>query len=91
LIAISIPIHCGFVSNYFKEKISNIKITGIAIIITGVLVLISKGSFQALLQINFAIGDVLMLLACLFFAYYTILVRKKPDELSPKSFCSVFL
>lgn len=93
LIAISIPLFIVVLSRIiFKEKVSNIKITGIATIITGVLVLISKGSFQALLQINFAIGDVLMLLACLFFAYYTILVRKKPNELSPKVFLfSVFV
>jgi drug/metabolite transporter (DMT)-like permease len=33
-----------------------------------------------------------MLVACFFFAYYTILVRKKPDELSPKVFLfSVFV
>ena len=93
LIAISIPLFIVVLSRIiFKEKVSNIKIIGIATIITGVLVLISKGSFQALLQINFAIGDVLMLLACLFFAYYTILVRKKPNELSPKVFLfSVFV
>lgn len=93
LIAISIPLFIVLLSRIiFKEKVSNIKITGIATIITGVLVLISKGSFQVLLQSNFAIGDVLMLLACLFFAYYTILVRKKPDELSPKVFLfSVFV
>jgi len=93
LIAISIPLFIVILSRIiFKEKVSNIKIIGIATIITGVLVLISKGSFQALLQINFAIGDILMLLACLFFAYYTILVRKKPDELSPKVFLfSVFV
>jgi drug/metabolite transporter (DMT)-like permease len=87
LIAISIPLFIVVLSRiFFKEKVSNLKIIGIATIITGVLVLISKGSFQALLHINFAIGDVLMLLACFFFAYYTILVRKKPEELPPKVF-----
>ena len=93
LIAISIPLFIVVLSRIiFKEKVSNNKITGIATIITGVLVLISKGSFQALLQINFAAGDILMLLACFFFAYYTILVRKKPAALSPKVFLfSVFV
>lgn len=93
LIAISIPLFIVLLSRIiFKEKVSNIKIIGIATIIMGILVLISKGSFQAMLQINFAIGDVLMLLACFFFAYYTILVRKKPDDLSPKVFLfSVFV
>ncbi len=93
LIAISIPLFIVMLSRIvFKEKVSTTQNIGIAIIITGVLVLISKGSFQALLHIQFAIGDVLMLFACFFFACYTILVRKKPDELTPKVFLfSVFV
>ncbi|QZK91060.1 DMT family transporter [Flavobacterium sp. CHNK8] len=87
LIAISIPLFIVLLSRIvFKEKVSTKQNIGIAIIITGVLVLISKGSFQALLHIQFAIGDVLMLFACFFFACYTILVRQKPDELTPKVF-----
>ena len=93
LIAISIPLFIVVLSRIiFKETVSNMKIVGIATIITGVLVLISKGSLQALLHISFAVGDLLMLVACFFFAYYTILVRKKPEELSPKVFLfSVFV
>ncbi|SDH35827.1 EamA domain-containing membrane protein RarD [Flavobacterium omnivorum] len=92
LIAISIPLFIIILSRIiYKEKVSNIKIAGIATIITGVLVLISKGSLQALLSINFTTGDLLMLLACFFFACYTILVRKKPQPLAPKVFLfSVF-
>lgn len=92
LIAISIPLFIVVLSRIiFKEKVSNIKIVGIATIITGVLVLISKGSLQAILHINFTIGDLLMLVACFFFAYYTILVRQKPEELTTKVFLfSVF-
>jgi drug/metabolite transporter (DMT)-like permease len=87
LIAISIPLFIVVLSKIiFKEKISNFKIVGITTIISGVLVLISKASLQALLNINFTIGDLLMLVACFFFAYYTILVRKKPTELTSKVF-----
>ncbi|MFE3848889.1 DMT family transporter [Flavobacterium sp. LB3P45] len=93
LIAISIPLFIVVLSRIiFKEKVSNIKIVGIAIIITGVFVLITKGSLQALFHINFTIGDLLMLVACFFFAYYTILVRQKPNELNPKVFLfSIFV
>ncbi|MBP6182632.1 DMT family transporter [Flavobacterium sp.] len=93
LIAISIPLFIVALSRIlFKEKVSTIKIVGIVIIITGVLVLITKGSLQTFLDINFTIGDLLMLLACFFFAYYTILVRQKPDELTAKVFLfSVFV
>ncbi|MFE3869115.1 DMT family transporter [Flavobacterium sp. LS2P90] len=87
LIAISIPLFIVVLSRIiFKEKVSNIKIIGIVTIITGVLVLITKGSLAALLHINFTIGDLLMLVTCFFFAYYTILVRQKPAELTPKVF-----
>jgi drug/metabolite transporter (DMT)-like permease len=93
LIAISIPLFIVVLSRIiFKEKVSNTKIVGIITIITGVLVLITKGSLEALLHINFTIGDLLMLVACFFFAYYTILVRQKPDDLTPKVFLfSVFV
>lgn len=92
LIAISIPLFIVAISRIiFKEKISRNKLIGMATIITGVLVLITKGSLQALLQINFTIGDLLMLAACFFFASYTILVRLKPSDLPPKVFLfSVF-
>ena len=93
LMAISIPLFIIGISRIvFKEKVSNLAIAGIITIITGVLVLISKGSLDALLRINFAFGDLLMLLACFFFACYTLLVRKKPEELEPKVFLySVFV
>jgi drug/metabolite transporter (DMT)-like permease len=93
LIAISIPLFIVVLSRIiFKEKVSNTKLVGITTIITGVLVLITKGSLEALLHINFTIGDLLMLVACFFFAYYTILVRQKPDDLTPKVFLfSVFV
>jgi drug/metabolite transporter (DMT)-like permease len=87
LIAISIPLFIVALSRIaFKEKVSTTKIIGIATIILGVLILITKGSLQSLFQIQFAFGDLLMLFACIFFASYTILVRMKPKELSPKVF-----
>ncbi|SDW88594.1 DMT family transporter [Flavobacterium degerlachei] len=87
LIAISIPLFIVALSRIaFKEKISNFKIVGILTIILGVLILITKGSLQSLLQIQFAIGDLLMLIACLFFAGYTILVRLKPKEIPSNVF-----
>ncbi|SEA01811.1 Permease of the drug/metabolite transporter (DMT) superfamily [Flavobacterium gillisiae] len=93
LIAISIPLFIVAISRIaFKEKVSNTKIIGILTIILGVLILITKGSLQSLLQIKFAIGDLIMLIACLFFASYTILVRLKPKELPSKVFLfSVFV
>lgn len=93
LIAISIPLFIVGLSRLaFKEKVSTTKILGILIIIVGVLILITKGSLQSLLQIHFTSGDLLMLVASFFFASYTILVRLKPKELASKVFLfSVFV
>ncbi|MBC5839680.1 DMT family transporter [Flavobacterium muglaense] len=82
LIAISIPLFIVVIARIvFKEKVSALKIIGILTIITGVLVLITKGSLAALIHINFTVGDLLMLLACALFAAYTILVRLKPKQI----------
>ena len=87
LIAISIPLFIVVLSRIaLKEKVSTIRILGIVTIITGVLVLITKGSLDALLKINFTIGDLLMLLGCFFFASYTILVRLKPKDIPSNVF-----
>ncbi|WP_413998976.1 DMT family transporter [Flavobacterium sp. W1B] len=93
LIAISIPLFIVAISRIaFKEKISTIKIIGILTIILGVLVLVTKGSLQSLLEINFTVGDFIMLAACFFFACYTILVRIKSKEIPPKVFLfSIFV
>jgi drug/metabolite transporter (DMT)-like permease len=93
LIAISIPLFIMVLSRIaFKEKVSATKMIGIATIILGVLILITKGSLQSLLHIRFTTGDLLMLIASFFFASYTILVRLKPKELPPKVFLfSIFV
>jgi drug/metabolite transporter (DMT)-like permease len=93
LIAISIPLFIMVLSRIaFKEKVSATKMIGIATIILGILILITKGSLQSLLQIRFTSGDLLMLIASFFFASYTILVRLKPKELPPKVFLfSIFV
>ena len=93
LIAISIPLFIMVLSRIaFKEKVSVTKMIGIATIIVGVLILITKGSLQSLLHIRFTTGDLLMLTASFFFASYTILVRLKPKELPPKVFLfSIFV
>jgi drug/metabolite transporter (DMT)-like permease len=93
LIAISIPLFIMVLSRIaFKEKVSATKMIGLATIIVGVLILITKGSLQSLLHIRFTTGDLLMLIASFFFASYTILVRLKPKELPPKVFLfSIFV
>ncbi|MCK7479809.1 MAG: DMT family transporter [Candidatus Moduliflexus flocculans] len=45
-------------------------------------VLVTKGRLDAFRSIEFAPGDLLMLLAALVFAVYTLLLKRKPEGLS---------
>lgn len=87
LISITFPVFIVILSRiFFKEKITSNKVIGILLVISGVLLLITKGELSKLLQLSFAIGDIWMLLAAIIFALYSILLRKKPPELSISSF-----
>jgi len=75
-----------FAAIFLKEKVSPLRITGMAIMIAGILFLLIQGSWQMLVNFHFTTGDLWVLAAALFFAGYNILVRKKPAGLSPLSF-----
>ena len=71
---------------FLKEAIRPIRIAGLLLCISGILLLLSQGSWQKLIQFHFSNGDWWILLAALSFAIYNILVRKKPPGISPISF-----
>lgn len=80
----SSPVFANILARIFlKEKFGIAKISGMLICIAGILVLLSKGNFQNLLNLHFSEGDAWVLLAALSFAIYNILVRKKPPVISP--------
>jgi len=87
LISITFPIFIIIISRIFlKEVITFNKIIGVVIVIFGVVLLITKGNIAGLFQIEFAVGDLWMLLASLIFAIYSILLKYKPKELSLLAF-----
>lgn len=87
LIAITSPIFILILSQiFYGEMITLKKTAGVVITITGVLLLICNGSLSTLLHIRFVLGDLLMLLASVTFAVYSILVKRKPVHLSMDAF-----
>ncbi|MBX9455139.1 MAG: DMT family transporter [Rhizobium sp.] len=70
-----------FLGNYllFRTRLGVGQIAGYAITLLGVAVTASNGSIKAILDLGFNFGDLLMLLACLIYATYTISLRYKPD------------
>ncbi|MCW6053599.1 DMT family transporter [Lyngbya sp. CCAP 1446/10] len=87
LIATSSPVFIVLMSRiFYGETISLTRAVGIAIAVSGVVLLIAGGSLERLLSISFAIGDLYMLLASIIFAGYTMLVKRKPPNLRMTTF-----
>lgn len=87
LIAITFPIFIIIISRFFFNEVMTLnKWLGIFLVITGVVVLITKGDLDILMNISFTEGDLWMLIAAMTFAIYSILLKYKPVELSTRSF-----
>ncbi|MEO0065567.1 MAG: hypothetical protein RI983_893 [Bacteroidota bacterium] len=71
---------------FLKERIGFFRIIGMIISILGIVLLISKGSWDVLKHFQFSIGDAWILAGAFAFAVYNILVRKKPSGIGPLSF-----
>ncbi|MEO8172263.1 MAG: DMT family transporter [Sediminibacterium sp.] len=74
---------------FLKEKLSRLRIAGMLICITGIILLISKGSWQVLTNFHFSKGDLWVLAGAFAFATYNIFVRKKTQEISALNFLFV--
>jgi drug/metabolite transporter (DMT)-like permease len=59
---------------------------GIVVALTGTLVIIIRGDLDLLLNFKFNVGDLLAISAFISWALYTVMLKWKPDGLSPYSF-----
>lgn len=83
LIAITFPIFIIILSRFlFEEMLTVNKGIGILLVAAGIVLLVTRGHMETLLDISFAIGDLWMLLAAMTFAVYSILLKRKPAALS---------
>jgi drug/metabolite transporter (DMT)-like permease len=69
-----------------REPLSARQILGIGISLVGVLTILLQGSVARLLTLSFNQGDLILLLAMALWAFYTLLLRRKPEELSAVGF-----
>jgi drug/metabolite transporter (DMT)-like permease len=63
----------------FREKISTIKVLGIIISIIGVLVILTRGNLGQIFQMSYNKGDLIMLVAIVVWAIYSILAKRLKD------------
>ncbi|MGB5746816.1 MAG: DMT family transporter [Desulfobacterales bacterium] len=69
----------------FKEKVTRLQISGVAICIIGAFIVILRGRWDTLLGMSFAPGDILMMGAVIVYALYSALLRQRP-AIHPLSF-----
>ena len=83
LIMLTFPVFIVLISTVFlKEKINACTILGIAIVVIGVIGIVTEGRLSSLSSLQVNSGDPLMLLAAFVFAVHSTLVKKKPVQLS---------
>jgi len=69
-----------------SERLTRLKILGLFMTTIGVLLLISDGQLENLLELSFRFGDIWVLAAALIFGLYSILIKKRPAEMGLMSF-----
>ncbi len=78
------PLATGLLAAIFiKERLSKKNYLGIFLAFVGVLILITSGKIQTIIGLNFNYGDILMLLAVLSWAVYSVIIKnlsKKYDS-----------
>lgn len=87
LIATSTPIFIIIFARIFLgELITMARVGGLLLAVSGVVLLITRADLSILMNLSFAVGDLWMVLAAMIFGAYSILIRKKPPEISLMAF-----
>lgn len=90
LINSSIPIMIIVLSGVIlNTRITKIQSIGILLSTLGVVFLILKGKLENIITLEFTTGDLWILLACILWALYTVLLKFKPKELNAFDFLSI--
>jgi drug/metabolite transporter (DMT)-like permease len=76
---------------FFDAKVTRKQVLGAALSILGVLVVLSHGDLRQLQALRFVIGDVLMIVATIVWAFYSWVLSRPSDPESIKSNWAAFL
>jgi drug/metabolite transporter (DMT)-like permease len=62
----------------YRTPVSTIQVLGVLLTLVGVTVVATRGSLAAIAALDFTIGDIEILIACMFYAAYTVGLRRRP-------------
>lgn len=69
----------------YREKITGLQVLGMILCLSGAGLVVLKGNITALFNMSFLQGDILMIAAVILYAFYSVLLRKRPN-MHPLSF-----
>lgn len=69
----------------FNDKINRIQAAGVSLCVIGTALVVLHGKFSNFLSLSFTQGDLLMIIAVIFYALYSTCLRKRP-KIHPLSF-----
>jgi drug/metabolite transporter (DMT)-like permease len=79
-----IPVIIALISwAMYNDRLSLRQCLGVAISLSGVVLIISRGELSTLLQLQFNSGDILVFIAAILWAFYSANLKKYPKELHP--------
>ncbi|WP_300702840.1 DMT family transporter [uncultured Brachyspira sp.] len=82
LLASLSPVVTALISRVvWKTKLTIYQKIGLLLVIIGVVILITKGSIEVLMKMQFTVGDIYMLFGVIIFSVYTLILRIKPKEI----------
>jgi len=74
-----------------RERISKLQACGVLLSLAGVLAIVARGDFASLAAFHFNHGDLWLITAMFLWAIYTIVLRRRPPELSAMGFLAAML
>lgn len=69
----------------YRVRASTLQVFGVIVTLAGVTTIAAQGSWDVLKNLTFNLGDVFLIVACVFYAGYTLALRNRP-QVSPLSF-----
>ncbi len=78
----TVPLFIGLIAwLMFRDTLTGRQIAGILLSLLGVVTVVARGDFARLLNLSFNPGDLWMLVAVPVWAYYSVLLKRRPAEL----------